>query len=160
VNGKRQDDGLNRNQVGGTLGGPIVQNKLFFFGGCQGTLARQTPRDNISFVPTAAMVPVNPEGRRVAEAWDPARDEAAGDRCKAYGAPGIMSLPGRLRIAWENENTLRVDIDTGTQTRLFHFGESEAASTEPGVQGYSLAEWEFAGGRAARGGGAAARSRS
>jgi hypothetical protein len=56
VNGKQQDDGLNRNQTGGTVGGPIIQNKLFFFGGYQGTFTRQTPSSNIAFVPTPAML--------------------------------------------------------------------------------------------------------
>ena len=47
---------MKRNQFGGTVGGPIMKNKLFFFGGYQGTMIRQDPADMISFVPTAAML--------------------------------------------------------------------------------------------------------
>src|SRR5688572_10819761 len=66
-------------------------------------------------------LPLNPEGRKVGDSWDPAKDEAAGEQCRAYGAGGIMRLPTRLRIAWENDATLKVETDTGTQTRMFHF---------------------------------------
>src|SRR5882672_3703777 len=66
-------------------------------------------------------IPLNPEGRKLTEAWDPAKDEAAGNQCKAYGAPGVMRLPTRLRITWQDDSTLKVETDEGTQTRLFHF---------------------------------------
>ncbi|MBZ5578218.1 MAG: hypothetical protein LAP40_16775 [Acidobacteriia bacterium] len=92
-----------------------------------------------------ASVPLNQEGRKLANEWDPAKDEAAGNQCKAYGAGGIMRIPTRLHITWSDENTLRVDTDAGTQTRLFHFGTAQA-SGEPTWQGYSAAQWEVAGG--------------
>jgi len=99
-----------------------------------------------------ASVPLNAEGRKVANEWDPAKDEAAGNQCKAYGAAGIMRVPTRLHITWENENTLRIDTDAGTQTRLFHFGPPQPAG-ERTWQGYSAAQWEMAGGgRGGRGG--------
>src|SRR6266481_6430167 len=49
-------DGLKRNQWGGTLGGPIKKNRMFFFAGFQGTATRQTPSDTIAFVPTPQML--------------------------------------------------------------------------------------------------------
>jgi len=95
-------------------------------------------------------IPLNAEGRRVADAWDPAKDEAAGEQCKSYGAGYVVRQPGRIHITWEDDNTLRADFDAGTQTRLFHFGEARPSAGAPTLQGDSAAQWEFAGG--ARGG--------
>jgi hypothetical protein len=91
---------------------------------------------------------LNPAGRRIADSWDPAADEKSGELCKAYGAPAIMRLPTRLHITWENDNTLRIDADTGTQTRMFYFGTAAPPAGEPSVQGRSVAQWELAAGRA------------
>jgi hypothetical protein len=88
-----------------------------------------------------ASIPVNAEARSVGDAWDPAKDEAAGLACKAYATPGIMRMPGRVHIAWLDDNTLRLETDSGTQTRLFHFRGKPPAG-EAGWQGHSLANWE------------------
>ena len=67
-------------------------------------------------------IPLNLQGQQTAEAWDPARDEAAGEQCKAYGAPGLMRGPIRMRISWQDDNTLKLETDYGIQTRLLRFG--------------------------------------
>jgi hypothetical protein len=104
-------------------------------------------------------LPINNEGRRIANTWDPAKDEAAGEQCRAYGAGNIMRMPTRLHITWENDTTLRIDTDAGTQTRMLRFGAAPATLGEATWQGYSTASWEAApgGGRGgARGTGGAA----
>ena len=88
-------------------------------------------------------VPLNPAGRKLGDSWDPARDEAAGEQCRAYGAAAIMRLPGRLRISWQDDVTLKVETDTGTQTRLFRF-DGTAAAGERTWQGHSVAQWNAA----------------
>src|SRR5690242_16155896 len=89
-------------------------------------------------------VPMTEQARKVAEAWDPAADEAAGNQCKAYGAAALMRVPARFHITWQDDNTLRVESDAGMQTRLFHFNASAPAPApaERTWQGYSLAQWQ------------------
>src|SRR6185295_19804833 len=67
---------------------------------------------------------LNAEGRRVADTWDPAKDEAAGEQCRAYGAANIMRIPGRLHITWQDDSTLKIETDAGTQTRVLHFDQA------------------------------------
>ncbi len=97
-------------------------------------------------------VPLNPEGRKVMNAWDPAKDEAAGQQCRSYGAAALMRVPGRFRIAWQDDYTIKIDADAGTQTRLFHFrgkpgaaaGKLEGSDAPASWQGFSVADWELA----------------
>jgi hypothetical protein len=86
-------------------------------------------------------IPLNAEGKRVADTWDPAKDVAAGKQCMSYGAPNIMREPARLHITWASDSTLKLEIDAGKQTRLFLFGLAPAP-TEPTMQGTSVALWQ------------------
>ena len=93
-------------------------------------------------------VPLNQAGVAAAAAWDPSADIAAGEQCRAFGAAGVMRLPIRLNITWQDDTTLKVDIDNGTQTRLFRFRApggpvlTAPAGEAPSWQGYSVASWE------------------
>jgi hypothetical protein len=89
-------------------------------------------------------IPYNDEARRVGQTWDPSADERAGNACRAYGAAGIMRMPGRVRISWQDDNTLKLEADAGQQTRLFRFGRPQAPGADAGWQGFSRAEWQYA----------------
>jgi hypothetical protein len=101
-----------------------------------------------------ASVPLNEEGQKVGNSWDPASDGS----CLAYGAAGLMRNPTRVRITWENDQTLKVETDAGVQTRRFVFGAAQPPA-QRSLQGHSVAEWEIAGagGRGAPGGGGGGR---
>jgi hypothetical protein len=88
------------------------------------------------------VIPLTPEARKLADAWDPARDEAAGMQCRSYGAPVIMQVPARFRVSWADDNTLRMESDAGQQVRLFRFGQPEPAARELTWQGHSVAQWQ------------------
>lgn len=99
-------------------------------------------------------IPLSAEGLRVAEAWDPAKDEAAGEQCRAYGAPGLMRAPTRLRISWQDDNTLKIESDYGQQTRLLRFNGTSGTGRTGGAktwQGVTTAQWVMAGGGRGRG---------
>ena len=78
-----------------------------------------------------SMLPLNPEARKIADSWDLAKSKAEADQCKSYGAAALMRVPGRLNIHWADDNTLQLDTDSGTQTRLFRFGGGPAPSGRP-----------------------------
>jgi len=92
-------------------------------------------------------VPMTDAATAIADAWDPEADEAAGNQCKSYGAAAIMRVPGRLRFQWEDDETLRLDADAGTQTRRFRFGDTATSPAEPSWQGESSGEWQVPQGR-------------
>ena len=87
------------------------------------------------------MLPLNAEARAVADAWTQERD--AGNECRGYGAATIMRVPGRLHIHWADDDTLQIDTDSGSQTRLLHLGATARppADAQPQWQGYSVAAW-------------------
>jgi hypothetical protein len=87
-------------------------------------------------------VPLNQTARKIADAWDPARDAAAGEACKAFAAPSVMRIPGRLHITWQDDQTLKIETDAGQQTRLFYFGAPPQSQVED-WQGSSKAEWDL-----------------
>jgi hypothetical protein len=86
-------------------------------------------------------IPLNAEGRRVADTWDPAKDEAAGEQCRSYGAANIMRVPERVHITWQDDQTLKLETDAGNQTRLFYFGIPNGQGGD--WQGISKASWDF-----------------
>jgi hypothetical protein len=96
-------------------------------------------------------IPINMEAQRIAEAWDPVKDEAAGEQCRAYGAPGLMRGPTRLHITWLDDSTLKLETDYGMQTRLFRFNAATQAPGPRSWQGASHAEWIVVGGGRGRG---------
>ena len=93
-----------------------------------------------------ASLPLTDAAIKVANAWDPARDASSGEQCRGYGAAAVMRLPGRIRVAWENDAALKIETEAGTQTRLLHFGKPQQGSA-PSWQGTSMAAWQPAGGR-------------
>jgi hypothetical protein len=91
-------------------------------------------------------IPLNLQGQHAAEAWDPAKDEAAGEQCRAYGAPGLMRGPIRMRISWLDDDTLKVETDYGMQTRLLRFANAGVRPGPRSWQGATTAEWSVRGG--------------
>ncbi|HTM02470.1 MAG TPA: hypothetical protein VL173_03125 [Vicinamibacterales bacterium] len=86
-------------------------------------------------------ISLNGAGRTAANAWDPGKDAAAGEACRGYGAAGVMRLPGRLHITWQDERTLKIETDAGTQTRLIAF-TAPATLPPPEWQGSSVGSWD------------------
>ena len=91
-----------------------------------------------------ASLPLTDAAIKVANSWDPARDAAAGEQCRPFGGAAIMRVPGRIRIGWNDDATLKLETEAGTQTRSFTFGPVQAG--EPSWQGVSAATWQVAGG--------------
>ncbi len=82
-------------------------------------------------------IPVNSAGQEAAQNWNP---EGNARSCLIYGAAGIIRQPGRLRISWQDDETLQLDFSAGNQTRLLHFGEIDN-NPQASLQGQTRASW-------------------
>jgi hypothetical protein len=80
---------------------------------------------------------------------------ATPDPCRAYAAGGSLRVPGRLNITWADDNTLKIEMDAGSQTRLLRFNPTAPPTAERSLQGYSVASWEIGRGGGRFGGPAA-----
>jgi hypothetical protein len=88
----------------------------------------------------ATSIPLNIPGQQVAGLWNREQDAANGEACRPFGAAGLMRMPLRLHVTWEDDSAIRIETDAGRQTRLLHFGDT-AAPGERSWQGFSRAEW-------------------
>jgi hypothetical protein len=75
-----------------------------------------------------ASVPLTDAARKVADAWDPVKDKADGNACKAYGVGNIMRMPTRLKISWVGDTALRIETDAGKQVRNLSFTSVNVAA--------------------------------
>lgn len=89
-------------------------------------------------------VPLNRAGRELAGEWDADADERSGELCRAYGAPALLRIPGRIRFVWQDDDTLQLQTEAGEQTRTIEF--VNALGGPATRQGISFARWELAGG--------------
>jgi len=117
-----------RNDFGSGIAGTIENPGVGFIGAGPNPAAQ----GNIPYRAAAA---------KLAASWDPAKDEAAGEQCRAYGAAGLMRLPTRVRIAWQDDSVLKLETDAGTQTRLLRFGMPQGEGGD--WQGISTASWDY-----------------
>jgi len=86
-------------------------------------------------------VPINAEAKKIADSWDLAKDNTAGNQCKAFGAGAIMRLPTRLRVSWADDSTIKIETDAGQQTRILNFDKTKQPGPERSWQGFTTAEW-------------------
>jgi len=156
-------DSLKRNQFGGVLGGPVIKNKLFFFGGDQSTTLRSAPVEGIAFVPTPAMLagdwtaissPACNAGRQITlrapfvnNRIDPSLfSPAAVNLLKRL--PSATDQCGRVtygQIIKSNEHVIvgKIDYTQSTKHSLFgryEFARYDAPSPYDGVSTLSLLE--------------------
>ena len=90
----------------------------------------------------SSVITLNPEGRAEADKWEVSQDGS----CRAFGAAGVMRMPTRLKISWQDDSTLEIATDAGMQTRLLRFtppGGKPPVATGSSLQGHSLASWQL-----------------
>lgn len=88
-------------------------------------------------------LPLSQAGQELADSWNPPAEQR-GRECKAFGVGGLMRMPTRLRIDWQDEDVLRIRTDNGEQTRLLRFDEAQNEAGAGTLQGISDARWEIA----------------
>lgn len=85
-----------------------------------------------------ASMPLNLKAEEVMNQWDPKNPQP----CKAFGPPGMIRQPMRVRFTWTDDQQLRMESDHGQVTRDFRFGTAASAKNAPSAQGDSVARWE------------------
>jgi hypothetical protein len=133
-------DSLKRNQFGGTVGAPIVKDKVFVFAGYQGRIEKSNPAETVSFVPTQAMlngdftgiaaascsgrqITLSPAAGFTDNRIDPSRFNASSMRF-LQKVPVSTDPCGRLQYGIPNNNTehqtlARVDYSMSSSQSLF-----------------------------------------